>query len=97
MANDSKFDSGSFLGGAGKFNKAGDNVPLPGEAVSDVPAPLPFGGPKIWISTLVIIALLTGLFFFYEAPHMSHPTTNPRVTPESGLPDNPDAPADSSH
>src|SRR5665213_628207 len=88
MAKDFKSDDGSFLGGAGKFNSSGNNVPMPGEKVADVPTPPPFGGPKIWISTVLIVAALAGLFMFYEVngPTRSHHGPNAGVDPRSDMP-----------
>jgi len=90
MANDKKTNDGSFLGGAGKFNIAGHNAPLPGESVSDVKPPPPFGGPKVWFSAIAIVIVLAVLFFFYEAPSFNHRTVNPPVDPSQGLSLDPD-------
>jgi hypothetical protein len=58
----------SFLGGGPKFNRAGDNVPLPGEKLADVKAPLPFGGPRIWAGVAVVLALIVLLYVVYGNP-----------------------------
>ena len=55
MAKDFKSDDGSFLGGAGKFNALGNNVPMPGEkTVLTFPLRLHSAGLKIWLSVLLI-------------------------------------------
>lgn len=71
-----KQTKGGFLGGAGRFNDAGENVPMPGETVSEVPPPPPFGGPRVWVSILVVIAMMAGLFMFYEKHSPTQSNTN---------------------
>jgi hypothetical protein len=51
-----------FLGGGPKFNQAGLNTPMAGEKTADVPPPPPFGGPRVWIATVVIICVLILLY-----------------------------------
>jgi hypothetical protein len=66
MAKRTDSDSGAFLGGGPKFNQAGDNKPMAGEKVSDaVVNPLPFGGPRIWIGTLIVLVLLGTLWMIF--------------------------------
>ncbi len=54
-----------FLGGGPRFNQAGNNTPMPGEKRAEAPPPLPFGGPRVWAGTAVVIVLLLVLFLVY--------------------------------
>jgi hypothetical protein len=57
-------DSSSFLGGGPKFNQAGLNTPLPGEKTAEADKVALFGGPRVWIGAVVIIALVAFLWIY---------------------------------
>lgn len=70
MANDQKSGAGaggdgSFLGGAAKFNQAGNNAPMAGEKVAEANERAPFGGPRVWLGTIVILVALVLLYAVY--------------------------------
>ena len=54
-----------FLGGGPKFNQAGNNAPLPGEKKAETPPPPPFGGPRVWLGSAVLVVLLLILYLLW--------------------------------
>jgi hypothetical protein len=87
--------SSSFLGGGPKFNQAGLNSPLPGEKTADAAPVLPFGGPRVWIGAVVIIALVFFMWFYVNNGNGGtakvgnygagvDPGDRPDVSPDSG-------------
>lgn len=95
MAPTSKDRPGTFLGGGPKFNQAGNNTPLPGERTAEgKPAP-PFGGPRVWVGTLVVLVLIGVLWFVYGNGLMGvgHKGSNHVASPLDRPSDNPDAPS----
>ncbi len=103
MANDQKSGAGaggdgSFLGGAAKFNQAGNNAPMAGEKVAEANERAPFGGPRVWLGTIVILVALVLLYAVYgdHIPGVSQKGGNGRAISSTDRPDaDPDAPAPS--
>jgi hypothetical protein len=98
MAKSTRDDDDAFLGGGPKFNKAGDNVPLPGEKTAVVvESRVPFGGPRVWIATLVIVCLCVALYFIGDHVWgVQHNGNRPGISP-SGPQNDPDRDYNSSN
>ncbi len=92
MANNSPSNS-PFLGGGPKFNKAGDNTPMPGEKVADEKPRPPFGGPRVLIGALLVIVLVAAMWIVYGngLVGVTHHGSTGGLSPEDKPSMNPDA------
>ena len=89
-------DDPPFLGGGLNFNQAGLNTPLPGEKTADAKPPLPFGGPRVWLGTIVVILLIAFIWMFYaQGPAGLHDSSGHGggISPNDQPSDNPDTPS----